>query len=49
MNSSTRNLVLVALAVLVVAGGAYYLWQEQQRPGLEIRLDGNGVRVQGNG
>lgn len=49
MNSSTRNAILVALAVLVVIGGAYYLWQEQQRPGIEIRVDGNGVRVEGNG
>ena len=40
-------LVAILLVVVIVLG--IYLYQQQTRPGLEIRVDGNGVSVDGNG
>ena len=40
---------LVAILLVVVIGLGIYLYQQQTRPGLEIRVDGNGVSVDGNG
>lgn len=37
------------LAVVVIALGAYLIYQQQQEPSLEIRLDSNGLQVNGNG
>ena len=37
------------LAVIVVALGAYFVYQEQQKPKLEIKVDSNGLQVNGNG
>ena len=37
------------LALLVVALGAYLVYQDQNRPKLEIRIDGGGIQVNGNG
>jgi len=40
--------LIIALLVVAVAGFAIYTYQEQNRPGVEIRVDGNGLSVQGN-
>lgn len=48
----TRNslyLVLAALAVLVVGMGAYMIYQQNQQPALEIKVDDQGIRIDGNG
>jgi len=48
----TRNslyAVIGVLAALVVAFGIYVAWQESQKPKLEIKLDNNGISVNGNG
>ncbi len=47
----TRNsLYFLIGALLVVAVGlAVYIYNEQSKPGLEIRVDQNGLTVDGNG
>ena len=47
----TRNsLYLLIGALLVVAIGlGIYIYNEQTKPGLEIRVDQNGLTVDGNG
>lgn len=37
------------LVVVVVALGGYMLYQQQQQPSLEIKVDSNGLRIDGNG
>jgi hypothetical protein len=41
--------LLGVLVVVVVALGGYLLYEQSQKPGLEIKLDGNGIQVNGNG
>ncbi len=38
-----------ALLIVVVALGGYMYYQQQQQPSLEIKLDSNGLEVNGNG
>ncbi|SFZ86454.1 hypothetical protein SAMN02983003_3636 [Devosia enhydra] len=47
MSRSSLYAVLAVLAVVVVAFGIYYVYQEQQRTTLSISVDEGGVRVQG--
>lgn len=49
MSRNSLYLVIAVLAVLVVAGGAYYIYEQNQKPALEIKVDGNGIKVNGNG
>lgn len=37
------------LAIIVVALGGYMLYQRSQQPSLEIKVDSNGIQVNGNG
>ncbi len=37
------------LALIVVALGGYMLYQQSQQPSLEIKVDSNGIQVNGNG
>ncbi len=37
------------LAVIVVGFGIYFVYQEQNKPGLEIKVDKGGISVNGNG
>lgn len=46
MSSNTRNLILVALAVLVVGVAGYYVYQQQNRPALEISVGNQTLRVE---
>lgn len=42
--------VLIGLLALIVVGLAgYMLYQQSQEPSLEIRVDSNGIQVNGNG
>ncbi len=45
----SRNLTNLIIGVLVVAvlGGGYALYQERQKPALEISIGGQGISVQG--
>ena len=46
----SRNGLYVLVGVLVVAlvGLGIYLYQEQNRPGVEIRVNDNGLSIEGN-
>jgi hypothetical protein len=37
------------LAVLVIVLAGYIIYDQSQKPSLEIRVDGNGLQVNGNG
>lgn len=47
MTRSSLYLVVAALAVLVVGMACYLVYQES-RPGLEISVDNQGIRIDGN-
>ena len=48
MNRSGLYLVIGVLAVVVIGLGVY-INNEQTKPGLEVRLDGQGLSIEGNG
>ena len=37
------------LAIIVIGLGGYMLYQQSQEPRLEIKVDSNGIQVNGNG
>jgi hypothetical protein len=37
------------LALIVLVMGGYMLYQRSQQPSLEIKVDSNGIQVNGNG
>jgi len=41
--------LVIGLLVVIIIGGGYYLYQESQKPSLEIRLDEQGLSIDGNG
>lgn len=41
--------VIAILAVVVVGYAIYAYQQEQSRPGIEVRVDGSGISIDGNG
>ena len=48
----SRNMLYAVIAVLAIAVAGftiYYFYQESQKPGLEIKVDGQGISVNGNG
>jgi hypothetical protein len=49
MNRSGLYAVIAVLAVAVIGFAIYTYQQQQARPSLEIRVDGTGVSVDGNG
>jgi hypothetical protein len=49
MNRNSLYAVIGLLAALVVGFGLYLMYQETQKPALEIRLDEQGISVDGNG
>lgn len=48
MSRTTLYAVVAVLIAIVVALGVY-IYQQQNRPGVEIRVDEKGLSVQGNG
>jgi predicted negative regulator of RcsB-dependent stress response len=40
--------VLLGVLVAVVIGLGFYVYQEQQKPALEVRLDANGLTIDGH-
>jgi hypothetical protein len=48
MTRSSLYFVVAALAVLVVGLACYLIYQQSQQPSLEIRVDGNGIKIDGN-
>lgn len=49
MSRNSLYMVIGVLAVIVVAAGIYIATQQAQEPRLEIRVDENGLSVDGNG
>lgn len=48
----TRNGLYTLIGILmvaVVALGGYMLYQQSQQPSLQVRVDSNGIQVDGNG
>ena len=47
----SRNGLIAVIAVLLVAvaGFAIYTYQQQTLPGVEVRVDNNGISIDGNG
>ena len=47
----SRNALYALIAVLVVVliGLGVYIYNEQQKPGVSITVDGNGIDIKGNG
>jgi hypothetical protein len=47
---SRNGLYLVIAALLIaVVGFGIYTYQQQNRPGVEVRVDNNGISIDGNG
>ena len=45
MSKSTLYLVVGLLAVVLAASAIYFVYQETQKPTLEIKVDGQGITV----
>ncbi|GLQ11297.1 hypothetical protein GCM10007913_32290 [Devosia yakushimensis] len=47
----SRNGLYAVIAVLLIAVAAFaiYTYQQQNRPGVEVRLDEQGISIDGNG
>lgn len=49
MSRTTLYVVIGVLAVVVVGLAAHALYRQSQQPRLEIRVDGQGITVDGQG
>ena len=49
MSKNTLYLLIGVLAVVVVGVAIYYFYQQTQEPRLEIRVDEQGITVDGQG
>lgn len=45
MSKNNLYLVIALLAVAVVGFGIYYFYQEQQKPGISIKVDDQGISI----
>lgn len=47
----SRNGLYAVIGILLIAlvGVSVYAYQQQQRPALEIKLDNNGLKINGGG
>jgi hypothetical protein len=47
----SRNGLYAVIAILLIAivGYGIYTYQQQQRPGVEVRVDDQGISIDGNG
>lgn len=48
MNRNVLYLLIAVLAVVAIGLGVY-IYNEQQKPGLAIKVDDGGITIQGNG
>jgi len=48
MNRTGLYVVIAILVAALVAFGIY-VYNEQNKPGLEVRVDGEGLSIEGNG
>jgi hypothetical protein len=49
MSRNTLYGLIGVLAVIVVGFGIYFIYQEQQKPALEIKVNEQGISIDGNG
>ena len=49
MSRNGLYLLIGMLAVIAVGLAGYLLYQQSQQPSLEIKVDSNGIQVNGNG
>jgi hypothetical protein len=49
MTRSSLYGVIAILGAIVVAFGIYFVYLETQKPSLEIKVDGQGISIDGNG
>lgn len=49
MNRNGLYLLIGILLVAVVGLGGYLIYEQQTQPGLAIKVDENGIQVNGNG
>lgn len=47
--SRTALYAMIAVLAVAVIGLGVYIYNEQQKPGLSISVDGSGIDIQGNG
>ena len=47
--SRTGLYAIIAILLVVLVGFGIYMYQEQSRPGLEVRVDDGGISIDGNG
>jgi uncharacterized protein HemX len=40
---------LVAILIVVIAAVGIYAYQQSQRPALQVKVDSNGLQINGNG
>jgi hypothetical protein len=47
----SRNGLYAVIAILLIAIAAFgiYTYQQQSRPGIEVRVDDGGISIDGNG
>lgn len=43
-----NSLLLLVGLLLVVAVGASYLYYEERQSGIDIQIDGQGIKIEGN-
>lgn len=48
MTRSSLYFIVIALAVLAIGLAGYIVYQQNQQPSLEIKVDGNGIKIDGN-
>lgn len=41
--------ILVLILVAILVGVGVYEYQQSQRPGVEVKLDNNGIKINSNG
>ena len=49
MNRNGLYASIGLLVIIVVGLGGYMLYQQSQKPSLEIKVDSSGIRIDGNG
>lgn len=49
MSRNGLYMLVGVLALIVIGLAGYMLYQQSQKPSLEIKLDENGIEVNGNG
>lgn len=48
MSRNTLTILVLILAAALIGLGVYQ-YQQSQRPGIELKVDGNGVKINSNG